>query len=374
MKKEYLIIIFILLGPFLDVASFLGLPFSILLRGIYLLAISCFLILKKKEIKLLFLLFGFSTIYFLIQVFSFRIGIIASLSAILKFLYLPVSILYFKDYIFPVDKKKIFSMVLLTYVGIYLLSYVFKIGANAYLETDGKSGFKGLFSSINEFSAILVGLLPIVLDYFQKMKKYWVVGGIIISVFIISLLIGTKILMAGILFSVLYLLWQKKDALFFSRRKIEKVGIIIFSIFLLVGGGFLFTKTRTYHNMMVQQEFFQVENIFSLEFINRIVYNDRLTFLKDNFDYYRKQNVSNIFFGIGMNNSDVKMVEIDIFDIWFRYGIVGMILFVGSILYLIDFKKMKKIDKISFLLFLFISLTSGHVFIYPAVCIYMALL
>ena len=63
-------------------------------------------------------------------------------------------------------------VILITYLGIYLFSYLFKIGANAYLPTDGKSGFKGLFSSINEFSAIIVCLLPIAVNYLRSKKNY----------------------------------------------------------------------------------------------------------------------------------------------------------------------------------------------------------
>ncbi len=124
--------------------------------------------------------------------------------------------------------------------------------------------------------------------------------------------------------------------------------------------------------MQVQQDFFKVDNIFSLEFINRVIYNDRLTFLDDNYTYYKNQNIDKKLLGISINNNDIKMVEIDIFDILFRYGIVGIILFVSSII-TINFKEIKVYDKISMILLVIISLTSGHVLIYPAVSIYFSL-
>lgn len=372
MKKEYLIIIFLLLGPILDVTSFLGLPVSLLLRGLFLVGITFHLMINKQELKILIPLLTFSFILFLYQILYLKFGVLSSASAVLKFLYLPVSVVYFKNYEFKIEKAKILGIILMTYIGIFLLSYVFDIGADAYLETDGKSGFKGLFSSINEFSAIIVCLLPIVTTYLKKNKKFIQMILLIVLALLCSLLIGTKILMGGILFTILYLLWQEKNNLFFRRTKKQKILIITASIVVIIAGCFLFTKTRTYQNMMVQQDFFQVENVFSLEFVNRVVYNDRLTFLHDNFDYYKNQNIIKILFGIGLDDYNIKMVEIDIFDIIFRYGIIGIIVFVGSIASGLRLKKTKPEDKISLLLLVIISLTSGHVLIYPAACIYFA--
>ncbi len=374
MKKDYFVLIFIILGPILDVTSFLGLPFSLLLRGFFLAFMILSLFKNKKELRFLIPLLIFGVFYFGYQYYFLHFKILPSLSSILKFLYLPVSIFYFKNYIFPIEKEKIFSMVLITYVSIYLLSYVFGIGANAYLETDGKSGFKGLFSSINEFSAILVCLLPVVAMYFKKKRKYMIVGFFILSCFLCSLLIGTKVLMGGVLFTIFYLLWQERKKLFLERKTSVKIGMVISLLMIIILGCFLFTKTRTYQNMMVQQDFFQVEHIVSIDFVNRIIYNDRLTFLKDNFKYLQNQSIWKIVFGIGLENYDIKMVEIDIFDLMIRYGILGMVLFIGDSILSIRKIKLKPEEKVSMIILILVSLTSGHVLFYPAVCIYLALM
>ena len=370
-KLNLLVIIFLLLNPILDVTSFLNLPFSIIIRSLFLVGIVLYLFINKKELKLLIPLLIFSIISFIYQYFYLKFGLTETVSSILKFLYLPASILFFKNYSLTIEKSKIETIILITYLGIYLFSYLFKIGANAYLPTDGKSGFKGLFSSINEFSAIIVCLLPIAVNYLRSKKNYIVLIIILICSSIASLLIGTKVLMGGIIFTILYLMWNEKN---FFLRQSKKIKIIVISLFviLITISGFLFTKTRTYKNMQVQQDFFKVDNIFSLEFINRVIYNDRLTFLDDNYTYYKNQNIDKKLLGISINNNDIKMVEIDIFDILFRYGIVGIILFVSSII-TINFKEIKVYDKISMILLVIISLTSGHVLIYPAVSIYFSL-
>lgn len=371
-KINCLVIVFLLLNPILDVASFLNLPFSIIIRSLFLASITVYLFIKKKELKFLISLLIFSIISSIYQYFYLKFGITETISSTLKFLYLPVSILFFKNYIFTVEKNKIESIILITYLGIYLLSYVLKIGADAYLPTDGKSGFKGLFSSINEFSAIIVCLLPIVTSYFKERKKYLILVLIILGSMAASLLMGTKVLMGGIIFTVFYLLWQERNILLKQTRKVKAIFTLCL-IIVMVMGCFMFTKTRTYQNMLVQQDFFKVDNIFSLEFVNRIVYNDRLTFLNDNFNYYKNQDTKELLLGIGISNNDIKLVEIDIFDILFRYGILGLILFIGSISLNINWKEINKCDKISLILLIIVSLTSGHVLIYPAVSVYFAL-
>ncbi|MDD6224554.1 MAG: O-antigen ligase family protein [bacterium] len=374
MKKEYIILLFLLLGPLLDVASFLGLPFSILFRGFYLAGIILYLIVKKQELKFLIPLLIFGIILFLYQFLYLKFSFMSIASAVLKFLYLPISILYFKHYVFPIRKEKVFTTIFLTYISIFLLSYLFNIGADAYLESDGKSGFKGLFSSINEFSAILVCLLPIITFYWKQKKKWFLSIFLIVLSLGCSLLIGTKILMGGIVFTIAYLLWQEREYLFFKRTKKQKLIIVLTIGFIMVIGSFLFTKTRTYQNMKIQQDFFQVENVLSLEFMNRVVYNDRLTFLHNNLDYFKNQIGIKIILGIGLEDYDIKMVEIDIFDIAFRYGILGIIIFLSSITLSIDWQKIKKEEKVSIILLIIISLTSGHVLIYPASCIYFAVI
>ena len=169
--EELLIIIFLLLGPILDVLAFYNLPVNIIFRGIYLVCI-IFLMLKKKEnIKYLVVLTIFSLVLFLYQHLSLDYSLTTNISNIFKFIYLPCSLLYFKNFKFNKYKKEtILSIIIFTYVGSFIMSYITKIGANAYLDTDGKTGFKGLFSSINEFSAIVGGLLLLVSSYLKENK------------------------------------------------------------------------------------------------------------------------------------------------------------------------------------------------------------
>ena len=73
--------------------------------------------------------------------------------------------------------------------------------------------------SINEFSAILVGLLPIAINYFEEKKKNILLITVILLTLLCSLLIGTKILLGGVVFCIIYLIWKNRNIVYFNRTK-----------------------------------------------------------------------------------------------------------------------------------------------------------
>lgn len=374
MKEEIIIFIFLLLGPILDIMPYYNLPVNIIIRGIYLLGIIGIMLFKKRNLKLLIPLLIFSIVEFIYQLSYLDLSISDSISNTFKFLYLPVSILYFKDFEFKkYDKRKILSIIMFTYVSIYLFSYITKIGSSAYEESDGKTGYRGLFNSINEFSAIIIGILPLVIDYFDSKKKYLLIFLTIFSVGICSLLLGTKVLLLGIIIIILFYLFKERQKVFFNRSRINKMLIITFSILLIITAALLFTRTNVYKNMKIQQDFFEVDNILSYNYLNKVLFNNRLSFIQTNFNYFKTCDIVEMILGIGLSNPIVKLVEIDVFDIIFRYGLIGFVLFT-FIISKSRFNKFNSYEKLSFILLILISLTSGHVLLYPNVCIYIGLL
>ena len=175
-KKMDYISLFFLLGPILDVTAFLGLggtySISMIIRTMFLAILIFFLLKKKGGWKEVLGIVVVSSILFGYPYVSLKEGLSTSLSSTLKLIYLPVILLYFKNYSWEGERNKVLEMILFTYLIIFISSYVLGIGADAYLETDGKSGFKGLFSSINEFSAIIVSLLFYVGCTLKKEKQY----------------------------------------------------------------------------------------------------------------------------------------------------------------------------------------------------------
>ena len=375
MIDKYLVCIFLFLGPILDVFSFYNNPLNIICRTLFLTGSIIYLLYKKKNNKYLIPLLIFSVVLFLFQYFYLNIPLVSICSNILKFLYLPISMLFFRDFLLPVDRNKILTIIVFTYLVIYYISYVTGIGVDAYVKAIGKSGFKGVFSSINEFSAIITCLIPIVFSYLKNNKKFILLLILFLMIIGSSLLIGTKVLFGGVLFGIFYLLFQERENLFFKRSKKQKIIIALIFIFLLIGGVYLFTKTRTYQNMIVQKNFFKVKNIISFEFVNKVIYNDRIGFMITNFKYFFKQDIFRQLLGIGMQEISVKMIEIDILDIIIRYGLIGFLVFMFINILIIKNNRIVNIDSlISLIILILISLTSGHVLLSPAVSIYFGLI
>ena len=125
--------------------------------------------------------------------------------------------------------------------------------------------------------------------------------------------------------------------------------------------------------MKVQQNFFKTNNVLSFDYLNKVVFNDRLTFFNYNYDYFKKSDFTTKLRGFGYDDGYIKFSEIDICDVMFRFGIIGLVLFVVTLVTM-PVKKLDSNEKIVLFLFLIISLTSGHVLLTPNVCIYIGLL
>lgn len=366
---EKVLLIFLLIQPFLDVVATTNYSIlNIIVRGLFLLLIVIYLLFNKKNIAILISTLVSGLILFGINIY-FNLGIVTSISNVMKLYYLPITILFFVNIKNSIDNK-IITYVLFIYLILFLSSYIFGFGYNNYKLSDGKQGFRGIFNSINEISAIIIGLLPLALNYLKNKSNYIISIMLIVFTFLVALLTGTKVLMIGLFIIIIFIYIKSAIKVFKNMSTIKKIISIIVISIIILGGIYLLTYTRFYKNMLVQQKFFKSYNILSIDFINKVLFNNRLTFLKDNFLFYKSQKLINIIFGIGYSNQSIKLVEIDIFDILFRFGIFGLIGFIVPIIYIVKKIKLDKISLFSIILLILISLTSGHVLLSPSVSIY----
>lgn len=366
---EKVLLIFLLIQPFLDVIATTNYSIlNIIVRGLFLLLIVIYLLFNKKNIAILISTLVSGLILFGINIY-FNLGIVTSISNVMKLYYLPITILFFVNIKNSIDNK-IITYVLFIYLILFLSSYIFGFGYNNYKLSDGKQGFRGIFNSINEISAIIIGLFPLALNYLKNKSNYIISIMLIVFTFLVALLTGTKVLMIGLFIIIIFIYIKSAIKVFKNMSTIKKIISIIVISIIILGGIYLLTYTRFYKNMLVQQKFFKSYNILSIDFINKVLFNNRLTFLKDNFLFYKSQKLINIIFGIGYSNQSIKLVEIDIFDILFRFGIFGLIGFIVPIIYIVKKTKLDKISLFSIILLILISLTSGHVLLSPNVSIY----
>jgi len=379
MKKERLLTYFLLCFPILDFFTSIAtwnssFSFGILFKGLFFL-IALFFILKNnknKWVRFGLILFFF---YFLgdISYWYFKNFVFPKKEVIhlFKVFYLPVLILFFKD--FKCDKKLLVAF-FLEFLILYLVPYPFGLGHNISEVYPNKNLYLSYFYVGNELANIFILLLPFAITYFIEEKKSW--GWIVLGLTIcMLLLLGTKAMYISVFLILLFLLWYYRKAVLPIFRK-HVCLIFVFCVLSFVGLFVFLPKSSLYQNIQTSLEFYQVDSFskfFTFENIDNIVYSNRLDFLKNVQDEYHKLSWTEKLMGLGRAKiEEIKDIEIDIFDIFYSIGIVGFLIylfFFGVVLKQVTFTTM---SFFTFLLLVVISMFSGHVFISPMTTTYLA--
>ncbi len=401
--------IIILLSPFLDmVTAFmlqcLNIDFTIGMFFRFLLIILSFgylvFIYKENDKKYLLLTLGLIFIYLL----SFGLimfinkdfnSLLYELKNAIKTFYFPVLLITFYA-LFKENKDLITSKHLVILYLIYLLGIfipdILGIGFDTY--EISKTGSIGFFNTANEISAIISILMPFFLLYLFKKHNFFLTI-ILIAILVYNLLsMGTKgplLSFAIIIFVIIfmYIIYLAHEKLY---KKLTYLVITLF-IFILFASFYL-PRTAFYQNIKIHLDFLGVDNVLDVfkdkELFDHFVFSSRLKFLGNTFDSYEEAPILSKLFGIGYienyNTSleSTKMIEMDYFDILFRHGILGFILYMSIYLYFLIKafkinKKSKNIPyKVSYFLSLFLTIVlafiTGHVLLAPAVSTFVVLL
>ena len=322
---------------------------------------------KRKEV---FILLIFFITYLGGQVLLNKNSLFSSLNSLLTVFYLPVSLLFFKNRDNKYLNLRVITYIYLGYLSLIIIPYLFKYGNYASNFYEGKSGFYGLFYGGNEISNILVILLPLVIEYLKERKDLFLIILVFLELMGCIYLVGTKTIIIGsILVSIYYLgkYYKSLDKRF--RRWLVTLGVI--GIILLI---IVLPKLNVYKNIMMAINFYNlsIKEIFSLKGLDKLVFSGRLEILGKVNGLYMKSNWSNIFLGLSNSYINVyKGIEIDIFDIFYTVGILG----IGVYIYLsykgLKKSKMKEPYLVSLVLGILISLVTGHVLMSPNVSIYL---
>ncbi len=298
------------------------------------------------------------------------------------FLLISLGVIY-KDN--KISKKELMYLWII-YVLLTFIPNVLGIGFKSY--SHSKTGMTGWFYSANVVGSILVIILPIILIEIKKLPKLLIVIlGALVLYSVFSLGTKTPVLGLGIIlfFNLLYYVYK----LFKSKKK-KSIVIIFSSLILLCGvSAYVIPKTSFYENLKIHYNFLKKNDvkIFSKEFLDHFVFSQRLSMEERTRHNYNKSHIQEKIFGIGYienystDSVNLKIVEMDYFDIFYREGIIGFILFFIPIIYMIVmFFKNNSINFvsvnmfISILLIMLLALFQGHIFITPAISIFVALI
>ncbi len=280
--------------------------------------------------------------------------------------------------------SKYLCSILLFYLALILLPLLTHTGFDSYAYS--KTGTIGWFYSTNEIGGILSILFPFLFCFLIKQKKWILFVGMVILMSV-YFAIGTKVpilsvLITLVIFGIAYLIQMIQKH---KWKQLSYLGIVvvigIISLILIV------PKTSFYKNIKIHLEFLEIHSVSDLLTVQKIdhfVFSERVRFLSQSFENYKKAPWNQKLLGIGYienygtDDVNVKLIEMDYYDIILRHGIIGGVIYFIPFLWILilTIKRIKynfKLDYIvSILLILLLSLFSGHIMTAPSVSILVA--
>lgn len=381
-----ILMILVIFQPVMDALTYLQIRYSFnflsissIIRTITLCLIILYLLFTKDKRKEIWFLLIYFIAYLGIQSLILNNDFSNSLNSILTIFYLP-SIIIFLNKV-NIDKKyfnlKIIMFTYLIYLNLIIVPYLFKYGNYANNFYEGKNGFYGLFYGGNEISNILVIMLPLVIEYLVQEKNYFLIGLTFIELLLCIYLVGTKTLILGSIIISIYFLFKYLRPVYKSLDNKKKYSLWTLLILLIIGTIILLPKMAVTKNIIraINYYGFNLSNIFSLNGLDKLIFSSRLEVLGKVINLYLNSPLINILMGLGKSYvSTFKGIEIDIFDIFFSIGIIGILVYGYLCFKNIKDVKLKGIYLFTFILSIMISLVTGHILNTPNVSIYVGLL
>ena len=336
----------------------------ILFSGIYILFITKSKY-KKKSIIYYLLLSIFSIIHILIGNNSY----VSSVTQLIKFMFLPIIFIFLLNYnddykISYIEMKKILKYNVFFILTTILIAKLTNTGFNSYSDTV-TTGVVGWYYSANEISGIITILFPLFLEDILKNNKYSFI--LVMYVIFMMVMLGTKTPLLGVLISLITLFIHilLKDK---NKKNIFKIVFFIsYTVILFFNSSYL-------------------SNLNSGRYISttNAVFSSRDIYLNNTTREYINHNLEEKLFGLGSTNNKVleKYVEMDFYDLLYRYGIIGFIIFMipffkivlkmmeYALSHLNNYNYDKMILILITMLSLLIAFFAGHILSAPAVSIY----
>jgi O-antigen ligase like membrane protein len=423
---ETFLLIYILLQPFIDLFTSLSIfalkvdltigvfaRFFVMILAVFYLLIVDNGKMKKQALIYLFILGGFFAASLVNNLLvKDPMSIFAEVKNIAKLVYMTILMFSYiyalralsqkVDWTEKVQRYVYYSMIVIGIV--MLLASITNTGIKSYESV--KLGHQGWFFAGNELGAIMAICFSMVMLYAIKRTTswkhayYWIpVGMMIFSM----LALGTKVGYGSVLIILVISLVMNVFEYVRHRKNTPQkniVNIILNSVILAV---FLaitpYTPVMYNTNIHLQWVGVEKEKVekkevkredISDEGVQNIILSGREQFLALHKEYYAEAPLSQKLLGMGYGGNyekEAKTVEMDFYDLFFSFGIIGFLLFLlpyivlaGRILWAIlaNIGKYFNTENVlvgsGIILGLGIAYTAGHVLFAPAVSIYLALL
>ena len=372
MKKNFYY--FLLLFPLIDFITSIGAwnnftSLGTIIKGGLLLCSSIYLILHSKNKKETYIIFSTIILYSLLHIICVGTEGITSL---IKIFYFPIMLYFFYIYNNRYINRRIYYRYLILFSILYLLPYPFNLGHNISELYPNKDLYLSFFYVGNEIVNIFILLIPLSIEYIRPKKTIYLICTILLII-LISTILTTKAFYLALLIIIIYFICKYRENIFKSLKRHLKLTILSI-ITMIIAACLIIPKISLYKNIETSLSYYgidTIEEVFTFDTLNHIVFSNRLSFLDNNHNEFIKSSIKEKLFGLKHIEKDV---EIDIFDIFYNTGITGIIVYVILFIVIMRTIKLKNTPKFSMILLLFISLLSGHVLLSPMVTTYLALL
>lgn len=381
---DKLIFIFIIIQPFIDAITMYQIrspikiiSISVVIRGLFLVIISFWLYKKCRKKLLFYILLGYFVIDVVYIILFTNNSIYQEIANLFQIFYLPLVILFFQLY----ENKKInlslIFKVYLIYLNFIIVPFFLHIGVYASEYYPGKSGYYGLFNGGNEISAVILAMLPWIIHYLSNNRNVFLKIFTAIETIFCIYLIGTKTILLGSIIVLLYFLIPKIFKIF-KKDVLKNILIsILIATILLILIIIVVPSMPLYKNILLALKFFNVNSLtdfLKIEVIDNIIFSGRLNILENINEIYCNSQFITYIFGLGETTLlNLKLIEIDIFDIFYSIGILGIFIYLMFMIKGIKKAKLKSIYLFSFILLIFVSLFTGHILTSTCVSIYLGL-
>lgn len=264
--------------------------------------------------------------------------------------------------------------ILIIYTILTFIPNILNIGFNSY--NSNRFGFSGWFYSPNSLGTILLLLF---ISSYKTLKSFNnIIIGAFCLIYVYSMFtLGTKTPIIGLLLFILvnaiYYLINNK---IYRKRVVGVLAAV--ALFLIV----FLPYTGFYKNLKIYNSFLEKENISikSFDYWDHILFGRRLEFEEIARKEFNSSPLVIKMFGMGYSKAE-KTIEMDYFDIFYREGILGFIIYFIPLIYAI-IKYVKEIklnsegvnNSLLLFLILFLALVQGHVFTSSQVSIFASLL
>lgn len=375
---------------------------GVVYKTLYLVYCIGYLVFFDKEkrgltLSALGLLLLSVVINFFVTIDNYSISsIVSKVSDIAKYLTFPLSMLFLYKY--TVNGNKLHLKILVYSASIYAsVMMIAKLTGTEVPTYRGTSeyGHSGWFYSGNEISALMGIFYPIVIYYAGKYKTKLMSYSLLTLTYGL-LAIGTKTSFVVICITIVAMLIF--EIAMYIKRKDELSKNMLFTLFILlvvIAASAPYSPSlnfmiERFEHAKVQAEEEQVEDVQAAVTEN-FVFSGRTEYLRKQTEIYNELGFMEKTFGMSESNKLVYedgtrcIVERDMYDILFQYGIFGIIVYFIPVIYILikfaikvfkDFKnecnEKNYIMALSVALALGISYIAGHVLLAPTVALFLS--